>query len=139
MLMDASAVVDLFLASANSPRIRQHIASNSLRLYLSDFAVGEFASAVKRERSVRNLSDADIRSVFIAFDTWRSANAEPVPTEAADVRAAAALMRRLDLALRMHDAIYVVTAQRLFVPLCSFDRRQITAARLVGVDVVNLD
>jgi predicted nucleic acid-binding protein len=139
MLIDASAVVDLFLTSANSPRISRHIRDAPVRIRLCDFALGEFASAVKRERSARRLSDAHVLDIFGAFDTWRAANVEPVSTESADVRLAASFMRRLDISLRMPDAIYIATAHRLDAPLCSFDARQVAAATALGVAVVQID
>jgi uncharacterized protein len=137
-LIDASAVVDLFLTSANSPRISRYVRLQPVQLHLSDFAVGEFASAVKRERNSRKLSDADVRDIFASFDEWRTTNVEAVSTESADIRLAALFMRRLDLSLRMPDAIYVATAQRLGMPLCSFDARQVASARALGVEVVDM-
>jgi uncharacterized protein len=138
VLIDASALVDLFLESSNSARIVNFVQSTPVRLYVSDFAVGEFASAVKRERGARKLSDADVQEIFLAFDEWRAANAEAVSTEAIDIRFAGLYMRRLDVNLRMPDAIYVAKAQRLSMPLCSFDQRQIAAAKRLGVKVLDI-
>jgi predicted nucleic acid-binding protein len=139
MLMDASAVVDLFLTSANTPRISNYIRRNAVRPCLCEFAVGEFASAVKRERGVGRLADRDVQTIFDAFDEWRASSVEPVATEAGDVRLAAIFVRRLDVNLRMPDAVYIATAQRLAKPLCSFDARQLAAAQAFGVKTVVLD
>lgn len=138
ILLDASALVDLFLVSVNSQRIVRFTRSNQVRLHVSDFATGEFASAVKRERGPRKFSDQDVRDIFSAFDEWRAANVKAVATDAADVRVAGVFMRRLDINLRMPDAVYIAAAQRLGLLLCSFDARQLAAARALGVDVVDI-
>jgi uncharacterized protein len=138
-LVDASAVVDLFLISTNSPRISGFVRRQPVRLHLSDFAEGEFASAVKRERAARKLSDEQVQDIFSSFDGWRATNTHPVATEARDIRLATTFMRRLDINLRMPDAIYIATALRLGFPLCSFDARQIAAAKALGVAVVEID
>jgi uncharacterized protein len=137
-LIDASAVVDLFLISTNSPRISGFIRRQPVQLHLSDFAEGEFASAVKRERAARKLSDQQVQDIFASFDEWRNTNTHSVATEAGDIRLAAIFMRRLDITLRMPDAIYIATALRLGAPLCSFDVRQIAAAKALGADVVDM-
>jgi uncharacterized protein len=139
MLMDASALVDLFLTAKNTNRIRSHLALRPTLPIVSDFAAGEFASAVKRYVLMGEMSHADAGAVFGGFDAWCSANAELVTTEPGDIRLAAAHVRRLDVNLRMPDAMYLAVAIRLRAPLCSFDATQIAAAKNFGIAVVTVD
>jgi predicted nucleic acid-binding protein len=137
--MDASALVDLFVAATNTRRIRSHLARRLTLPIVTDFAAGEFASAVKRYVVMGEMSSAEAGAVFGGFDAWCSANAELVTTEPGDIRLAAAQVRRLDVNLRMPDAMYLAVALRVRAPLCSFDAMQIAAARKFGVDVVAVD
>jgi uncharacterized protein len=139
MLLDASAVSDLFMPSINSIRIKRHLAGRATLPMISDFAVGEFASAVMRRVRIGQLDQSAARRIFDAFDAWRAAATEAVATEPSDIRLAAVHLRRFDLVVRMPDAIHIATAQRLGVPLCSFDTGQLAAARRLGVDVAAMD
>lgn len=139
MLMDASALVDLFVISANTERIRRHLEAQDDMPIVSDFAAGEFASAVKRYFLMGELSESEAVAAFGRFDAWSASNADQVATEPGDVRLAAAQVRRLDIKLGMPDAMYLAVAHRLRVPLCSFDADQTVAARRLGIDVATID
>lgn len=138
MLMDASALVDFFVVAANTRRIRDHMAQQDEPPIISDFAAGEFASAVKRYVFMGEMSQIEAMAVFSRFDAWCSLHAQQVVTEPADVRLATAYVRRLDVRLRMPDAMYIALAHRLGVRLCSFDADQMAAARQFGIAVAEI-
>ena len=52
-----------------------------------------------------------------------------------DVTAAASFIRRLDLTLRMADAINIAMAQRIGATLATFDVKMRDSARAIGVPV----
>jgi predicted nucleic acid-binding protein len=54
----------------------------------------------------------------------------------ADITAAAAFLRRLDLTLRTQDALHLAIAQRVGAELLTFDRRTASAARALGTSVL---
>lgn len=136
--MDASSLTDLFVPSVNSPRIKRYISDSPIVPIVSDFAAGEFSSAVMRRVRMQDMPMETAHELFEAFDTWRAGGTTAVATEPVDVRLAAMHVRRRDLVLRMPDAIHLATAQRLGVALCSFDIRQVQAARQLGVHVVEI-
>jgi uncharacterized protein len=70
--------------------------------------------------------------VFSSFDAWTARAAKRAETKAADVLAAAAFLRRLDLTLRTADALNIAIAQRLGVALVTFDQKMAASARLLG-------
>jgi hypothetical protein len=80
---------------------------------------------------------ADARAAFVALNAWVAATAERVPIEAADVRLAEGLVRRLDLPLRAPDALNIAIALRVQARLASFDLRKLDAARALGLAVLD--
>jgi uncharacterized protein len=136
MLLDASALVDLFVPSANDERIRTLLSRSVQPPIISDFAAGEFAGAIKRRMFFKLMSHAEAAAMIQRFDAWSSSNADIVATSSEDIRLAALFVRRFDVPLRMPDAMYLAVAHRIGAPLCSFDSEQIAAARRLGVDVV---
>ena len=54
-------------------------------------------------------------------------------TVAADIRAAGAFFRRVDLTLRTGDAINIAIAQRMRALLVTFDQKMAATARILGV------
>jgi uncharacterized protein len=136
MVLDASAIVDLFVPSANDERIRSFLRRSRQMPIISDFAAGEFAGAIKRRVFVNLMSHTEAVDMIVRFDAWLSSNAELISTAPEDVRLAAVFVRCFDIPLRMPDAMYLAVAHRIGAPLCSFDVEQIAAARRLGVDVV---
>src|SRR5271167_3199485 len=78
----------------------------------------------------------EARSGCSAFDTWTAQATLREETMTADIRAAEAFLRRLDLSLRTADALNIAIAQRLRAELVTFDRRMEASARLLGIAVV---
>lgn len=82
---------------------------------LSDFAAAEFAS------------------VFATLDTWAARATHRAETTPADVAAAGAFLRRLDLPLRTPDALNIAIAQRLGAVIGTFDAKMAAAACTLGL------
>jgi len=135
VLSDTSVLVDLFVPSADSARIRTWLKQRRPVLGVSDFAAGEFAAAISRKLRLAELSEADARRILDVFDAWRAAQTTAIATEASDIRVAAAFVRRFETKLALPDAIHLAVAGRLGCALVSFDRRQSQAAEMLGVAV----
>jgi uncharacterized protein len=90
-------------------------------VFVSDFAVAEFSSAVGRRVRTRDLTPEDAQLAFSNLDTWveRSAYREEITT--GDIDAANRILRRLDVNLRTPDAIHIAIARRLEATLVTFD------------------
>jgi uncharacterized protein len=134
--VDASVLVPLFTDDALTVRADAYLRGRSLALIISDFAAAEFASAIARLVRVRSLEPEVARRIFANFDTWSARTAERAVTISADIIAAAAFIRRLDLPLRTPDAINIAIAQRVAADLLTFDRRMAENARALGTSVV---
>jgi uncharacterized protein len=138
VVFDASPLVDLFVDSLNSSRIRSYVAGELGEIVVSDLAAGEFSAGIARLVRTRCISDEHGLLLFGMFDSWRTGETQAVLTEAGDIRAATAFVRRFDLSLKLPDAIHIAIAQRLRAPLCTFDATQARAARRVGVPLVEV-
>lgn len=132
--LDTSVVIALLKPEALSDRADRFISENKT-VILSDFAAAEFASAVARWVRSRELNMSEGHIALESFDSWVARSAQRVEIRPADVAAASAFLRRLDLPLRTPDAIHIAIAQRLGAPLVTFDRRMAASARAIGAAV----
>jgi uncharacterized protein len=80
------------------------------RLIVSDFAAAEFASAMARRVRTGGITPDEARLAFSTFDAWAARATRREQTKAADVSAAEAFLRRLDLNLRTPDALNIAIA-----------------------------
>ena len=135
LYLDASVLVALLTDDPLSARTDRFLRDSTPVLLLSDFAAAEFASAIAR-RVRMGLYTADAaRTAFATLDAWAARSTERLGTVAADVSAAAAFVRRLDLPLRTPDALNIAIAQRSDAMLATFDVQMAAAARALGTVV----
>ena len=133
LYLDASALIPLFIAEERTQDSEKALPGHVL--VVSDFAVAEFSAGVARIVRMGEITESDAAAVFANFDTWLVNVAHRESTAAADVLAAIALVRRLDLGLRTADAVNVAIAQRCEGRLLTFDEKMAGAARTLGMDV----
>lgn len=138
LYLDASALVSLFAADRFSTPASRLLSGSREPLLVSAFGSAEFASAIARLVRERLWSEAQARMCFGEYDQWLERATTHVGIEAADIRLATGIIRRLDLRLRAPDAIHLAIAQRLGATLATFDRQLGTAAAAFGVAVVGV-
>jgi hypothetical protein len=134
--LDASILVALLTAEPFSDRAGAFVLANPAALIVSDFAGAEFASAIARRVRMRESTLSDARRDLSDFDIWVTRSAQRVEISPADVAAATAFLRRLDLTLRTPDALHIAIAERIGATLTTFDQRMAASARALGVAVV---
>ena len=135
--LDASVLVALFANDSLTDRADAYLRANPEELVITDFAAAEFASAIARRTRERLLTAEEARAAFSTFDAWTAREATREQITTADIAAAAAFIRRLDVALRTPDAIHIAAAQRIDAGLLTFDRQMAANARALGVDVLD--
>ena len=135
LYLDASVLVTLFVIDPSSTRAEVFLSAHPEIVIVSDFAVAEFSSAVKRRVRTRDLTREDGQLAFSNLDTWvaRSAYREEITT--GDIDAANRILRRLDVNLRTPDAIHIAIARRLGATLVTFDRNMAAGAGGLGMVV----
>ncbi len=104
-------------------------------LIVSDFAATEFASVVARGTRMNQITESKALTIFDSFDTWLYLYPESVPADPADIQAAAAIIRRLDLNIRAPDAIHLAIARRIGASIVTFDHRMADNAPALGIAV----
>jgi predicted nucleic acid-binding protein len=134
--LDASILVALFTNDALTARADAFLRTHQPILLVSDFAAAELASAVSRRVRMAELTAGEAQIVFSNFDAWIARAAQLVETCAADVKAAEAFLRRLDLTLRTPDALNIAIAQRAAATLATFDEKMAASARALGTPVI---
>lgn len=102
---------------------------------VSDYAAAEFAAVVARQVRMRRMTADEARVGFADFDIWMARTIQRVATVSGDVRAAEAILRRLDLNLRAPDALHLVIAQRSGGKLATFDKGMAANAEVLGIPV----
>jgi hypothetical protein len=136
MLCDTSFLVPLFVQEPSSDRVTARIEDWPDAPIVSDFAMGEFASAVSIRMRRSDLSDMDARDILSDFDLWVNRMTRRAALQTYDVLQAGQIVRRFDLALRMPAALHIAIAQRLSEPLATRDQRQAHAAVTLGLRVI---
>lgn len=131
--LDASALVSLFLADANSDVVGDFISGFPDAIAVGDFASAEFASAASRRVRTGEITADQALRVLSVHDAWVKDQATRIPVEGADVRLAAAFVRRFELGLRAPDALHLAVCRRLGASILAFDRQQAGAARALGI------
>lgn len=137
LYLDASVLVALFTTDPLTDRADAFLRAHRPAVIVSDFAAAELASAIARRVRTGEIAAHDARTVFATFDAWSARAAGRAETGAADVAAAAAFLRRLDLTLRTPDALHIAIAQRIAAELLTFDEKMATSARALGTAVVS--
>jgi predicted nucleic acid-binding protein len=130
--LDASVLVALLTDDPLTSRADAFMRTEKPVLVVSDFAAAEFASAIARRVRTGEITSDEARVGFSAFDAWTARATRREQTQAADVSAAEAFLRRLDLNLRTADALNIAIAQRVGAALLTFDEKMATSARLLG-------
>lgn len=134
--LDASILVALFTDDAFSSRADSLLRQLTTSVVVSDFAAAEFVSALAKLIRMHEISRPEAQLCLSAFDAWTSRNAQRTDTTAADVKAADAFLRRLDLPLRTPDALNIAIVQRIGARLATFDTKMAMTARALGCEVV---
>lgn len=133
--LDANVLIALFIEEEFTARAKSFLKAGKPILLISDFACAEFASGIARLVRIETFTVSDAQAIFTAFDTWTARTTQRVETLTADVKAAEAFVRRLDLTLRAPDALHIAMAQRTAATLVTFDERMAERARVLGIPV----
>ena len=136
LYLDASWIVALFISDAFTARAEGALRETAPTIWISDFAAAEFASAIARRVRMKDLTARQARQAFSNFDAWTARAGQRLHTERADVQAAEAYLRRLDVVLRTPDALNIAIAQRAGAVLATFDEKMAVAARALGTTVL---
>jgi predicted nucleic acid-binding protein len=133
LYLDTSVIVPLFVPEPSTELVTALLEGNPTPLLITEFAAGEFASALSRLTWTGRLPGRVARECLVDFDSWRIIHSLAPSFEAQDIRVAGLFVRQFDLKLRLPDAIHAATCQRLGATLVTFDNRLADAATALGI------
>jgi predicted nucleic acid-binding protein len=133
--LDTCIVVSLFAGDSFSMRAETFTSQTSLKFLVSDFACAEFASVISRAVRTRELTKAEAKAIFRRFDVWKENRAQHIETETADVAAAEAFLRQLNVTLFAPDALHIAMAKRAGAVLATFDTKMAASVKNLGLDL----
>ena len=133
LYLDASVIVSLFISDAFSDRAESEAFGADQELFVSDWAVLEVSSVVRKRARIGAISQEEALTLLADFDLWRAQSTTVANVQAADIAAANILVRRLDVVLRGPDAIHIAIVQRLGAHLLTFDKGMEKVAASIGL------
>ncbi len=136
--LDACVVVALIQDEAGTAAAIQFVSQADDPLIVSDYALGEAASAVSRQFRMGKIELAEAKHRLTLLDEWVAGSAQPIATEASDIRMGAQLVRRIVMGVRLPDAIHLAAAQIRGYRLVTIDRHMASAAEQMGLETVLL-
>lgn len=130
--LDASALVSLIVDDGHSFSARR-IAAEAEVMLASDLTFVEAASALALRVRRGSLRINEAAAAFALLDEWRATGLRVLELQAHDVRAAEAVIRRMEHPLRAADATHLMIARRHGADLATFDQQMKTAASAMGI------
>jgi hypothetical protein len=133
LYLDTSVLISLFVEEVGTPVARAGIAGNIP--VVSEYAAGEFYEGIARRARAEEITPSMAQQLFESLEIWLAHSIERIDVTSTEVPEAAALVRRLDLGLRMSDALHIALAGRSGATLFTFDQRLAAAALALGLTV----
>ena len=137
--LDASFLVALLRTEQATAQALRFAGGSIDDLIVSDFAVGEAASAIARLVRMQEIDDIAGLRLLASLDEWTAASVDLVATLDSDIRHAAQLVRRFELRLRMPDAIHLASTVAMRARLATFDQALGVTAKKLGIELVDLE
>jgi predicted nucleic acid-binding protein len=131
--LDASVLVSLFIRDELTERARSTLRARTGTVIVSDWTTAESASAIARAVRTGVLDREAARRAIASIDLWVSRAAERIEVLSADIREAELIIRSFETTLKAPDALHIVVARRLGLPLLSFDVAMMREATALGV------
>jgi predicted nucleic acid-binding protein len=135
---DASVLESLLIADAHTENASAWYSGRSATVVVSDLANLEVSAVLSRHLRVGRLTQGGVESALLDFDAMR-ANCERLSHSAADLLLAEHMVRDFSMKLAAADALHLASVKNLGAALATFDSRFAEAARMKGVDVVELE
>jgi predicted nucleic acid-binding protein len=133
--LDASVVVSLFIRDEMTERARSALRTHLGLVTVSDWTLAETVSAIARAVRTRVLDREAAQHALAGIDLWVVRAADRVEVLSTDIREAELIIRSLETTLKAPDALHIVVARRMGLPLLSFDAAMAREAAALGIEV----
>ncbi|URW74390.1 type II toxin-antitoxin system VapC family toxin [Sphingomonas donggukensis] len=132
LYLDASVIIAMHVQEQSTAAAWDVTAPDGMTVVVSDFGMGEAASALARHVRTRLFTPAQADAAWSDVDLWCSRMARSVDVTATDVALATQFVLRYELKLRLPDAVHLACAIRLDAALATLDLRLFDAAESLG-------
>jgi len=136
--LDANVIVGLFTVDPLSALAEAVLSVDPVLVFVSDLALAECASVLARRVRMAELTKEEAQQAFIRLDEWMLNFANITTIQPSDIADAARFIRRLDLNLRLQDAIHIATAMRIGAILATFDVKMADNAAILGCPLLEM-
>jgi uncharacterized protein len=136
--LDANVIIGLLTVDPLSALAQTVLSINPLLVFVSDLALAECASVLARRVRMSELTKEEAQQAFIELDEWTVQFTNLIAIQPSDIADAAHFIRRLDLNLRLQDAIHIAAAMRIGTTLATFDVKMAESAIILGCPVVEI-
>jgi uncharacterized protein len=135
--LDASVIRPLFLTDSFSNPAKQLVSSRIETFIVSDWAVLEVTSIVRKASRFGSVTNIQAKSLLRDFDNWCRDSTKRVPLEQTDFQLANDFVRRDGIALRAADALHLAVAARLGAEIATFDKGMAKAASTIDLPLAH--
>ena len=135
--LDASVVVSLFVADANTLRAWRLVELHPVAV-ISLWTIAEFSSALGVQDRMGRLKTKERALAEAKLDQWLGAGIEQIAPTAEDYLTVRRILRASQLNLRTPDALHLALCGRLRADLASFDKRMVQAAGELGIPAIEI-
>lgn len=134
---DASVLVSLLVADANTSRASAWYSNLKASVIVSDLASLEVSAVLSRDSRTGRLTRRAAEGALLDFDAMR-ASCERLSHGAPDFVLAERMVRDFSTKLAAADALHLASAKNAGAALATFDTRLAEAAKGQGVEVTEL-
>lgn len=134
LYLDASFFVALHGDEEHTAFAIKLVAEAYDTIVVSDLARGEMSSAISRKVRSGEFDEETGRLHLDAVDEWIATAAEPIATEASDIRLGVQIVRNFSFGLRFPDAVHLAAAHARSFRLATFDKRMRAAAERLRIE-----
>jgi hypothetical protein len=135
--LDASVLVSMFVADANTPRAWRLAELHPLGI-CSLWTIAEFSSALGIQVRMDRLEPEERSRAEERLDQWLGSSQERVAPVAEDFVAARRMLLDGKVGLRTPDALHLAICSRVGADLASFDKRMLQAAAEFRVTLIEV-
>lgn len=133
--LDTCVLVSAFGNEASTADVTQWLAAQNLaQLYISDWQITEFSSALSLKLRTRQIDVFQRNGMLAQFAAYKDSLRPVLPVASRDFIEAAHMVEQHHTGLRANDALHLAVAMHNRLCLVSLDERLVNAARLLAVD-----
>lgn len=138
LYLDTSAMVSLFIREERTESVQSLVDEAIEPIGISDLTIGEFSAAMFTSVRTGRLTGEQAMATLERADLWATMTAARIDLTSADMRLATKHVRRADLGLLFPDALHLALCDRAKGALVTGDRRQLAAAKQLGLSTVDV-